>query len=182
MAQCHSSVIVTGAATDTRARDQLSFPITFRPQAMTVYVRFVELGTASMLSSANNRLLQIGAATDPRFAILGISGGAYQAFLDNGPTQSVVTASGSPSYGSRVELCVTISSAGLVTIIQSINGAATTTATAASAAALPSAWSSATIWFNSISTATVGYAAYRNVEIVQGVRTMQQMRVLAGTD
>lgn len=179
MALVQSAVIVTGAAVVTRNRDQLSFPFTARPQAMSIYVRFVETGT--LLKGTNQKLLFLGNATV--FYQVISNGTFYLASYGNGISSSVTSTAGStPSVGQRVELLATLSAAGAVTIHQSINEGAVTTASTSAARTLPVTWGAQTLWVNSLSTSNVGMNAFRNIEIAAGVRTMQQMRVLAGTD
>src|SRR5690606_24562614 len=54
-----TSPIVTMTAPVTRAADVLTFPWSHPPQAMTGYLRFVELGAVAM-TGASRVLLQIG--------------------------------------------------------------------------------------------------------------------------
>lgn len=180
MALFHSSVIVTAAATGTRVRDQLSFTFNARPQPMTIYIRFVELGT--MVAIANLRILQIGASagTDPRLFISGDSSGFYRIVHDNGPTIVTSTLATAPTFGQRVELRATLSATGSVQINQSINEGAETSATASGAATLAAAWSAATLWVNSLSTSVTGFMALRNLRIERGAVSLQRMRELEG--
>lgn len=179
MALVHSAVIVTTTAVVTRNRDQLSFPFTARPQAMSIYIRFVEAGTLN--KGTNQKVLFLGNAS-VFFQVIS-NGSFYLAQYTNGISSSVAsTLAAAPSVGQRVELLATLSATGTVTIHQSLNGGAISTATTSAARTLPVAWGAQTLWINSLSTANVGMGAYTHVEIAQGVRTMQQMRVVAGTD
>lgn len=178
MALFPSSVIVTTAAIASRVRDQLSFPFNARPQAMTVYIRFRELG--NLLNANSGRVLHIGAAagTDPRFLIDGGTGGFYRVVYDNGPTAVSSTLATAPIYGDRVELRATLSATGIVQIHQSINEGAEVSATASGSATMAAAWSAATLWINSVSTSNVGFLALRNLRIERGSISLQQMRAL----
>lgn len=177
MASNPTSYIKTGAAVDSRTRDLLSRSFVARPQAMSIYVRFVEGG--SLVAGAY--VLYIGSATV--FLEISSSGSFYRAQYNNGISSTVAsTLAAAPTHGQRVELLVTLTSAGVVTISQSINEGAVSTATSGAARVLPSAWGAATMWINSFSTTAVGFNAFRNIEIMAGVQTMQAMRVRAGTD
>lgn len=177
MANSASSYIPTGAAVDTRTRDQLSRALLARPQAMTIYVRFVEQGTLA----AGAYVLYIGNSTV--FLEISSSGSFYRTQYNNGITAAASsTLAAAPTHGQRVELLVTLTSGGVVTISQSINEGAVSTATSGAARVLPTVWGAQTIWINSFSTTGVGFNAFRNIEIMAGVQTMQAMRVRAGTD
>lgn len=180
MALFHSSVIVTGAATDSRTRDQLSFAVTFRPQALTAYLRFREQGTINI---ANARLIHLGNNSGTLTRIQIQSTGTFYTFVhanESGSRQ--VTLAAAPVYGDMVEIRAVVNSNGSILLGQSINGAAETVTTTSGTLVFGPVWATAALWVNSISTAGVGFNAFRNIEIVAGVRTMQQMRVVAGTD
>lgn len=177
MALNPTSYIKTVAAVDTRTRDLLSFPFTARPQAMSVYVHFVEQG--SLTSSAY--IMLIGSST--AYIYLASTGTVYAGGYKNTISTEVNSTLGAaPSFGQRVELLLTLTSTGVITISQSIAGAAITSGAASPARVLPTAWGATTLWVNSFSTTGVGFNAFRNIEIMAGVQTMQAMRVRAGTD
>lgn len=177
MAFVNSSYIPTGAAVDTRAREQLSRSFTARPQALSIYVRLTEQG--SLLSGGY--ILYIGNSTT--FLEISSSGTFYRTQYNNGASSTVSsTLAAAPSVGQVVELLVTLSAAGSVTISQSIAGGAVTSGSASGNRVLPVQWGALTLWINSFSTSGVGYNAFRNIEIMAGVQTMQAMRVRAGTD
>lgn len=80
--------------------------------------------------------------------------------------------------GQIVELMATLSAAGLPTIYQSINGAATTSAVT-TVHPLPPAWSGSILYLNSAAGSLSGAAAFLNVLIVRGVQDIITMRRLA---
>lgn len=178
MAFAPSSYIPVGtAAVDTRAREQLSRAFSARPQALSIYMRFVEEG--SLLASAY--VLYIGNSTT--FLEISSNGSFYRTQYNNGISSTVSsTLAAAPSVNQVVELLVTLTAAGVLTISQSIAGGAVTSGSASTARTLPPAWGAATLWINSFSTSGVGFNAFRNIEIQAGVHTMQEMRVRAGTD
>lgn len=186
MALVHSSVIVTGAAVDTRTRDQLSFPFSARPQAMTIYVRFVEMGTVVSSGIGTLRILQIG-ALDGSAPLLGIeaSPSVYRIRYNNGITAAVTSAVGVvPSVGNRIELRGVFQANGSIFLGQSLNEGSEVTSTPTAALAIAPAWSGAFLMVNSVGAVatTTGINAFRNICIVAGVKTLQEMRAWAGTD
>jgi len=163
------------SASVARAADTLYWPFNAKPQAMSVYTKFVERGTVGLASS---RILQVGltgATTDPR-ALISAAGGFYVGEHDNGVTDATATLAAAPTTEQEVELLLTLSAAGLPTIYQSINGAAATTA-AGSAAAFASAWAGARLYLGcDPAGANQGNPAFRNVKVARGVQTMAWMR------
>ncbi len=174
-----SSYIPTSGGTDARTRDQLSFPLLARPQALTVYLRVIELGSA--LTKANTRLFTISnaAASIPSLMVISPSG-TYR--LDHSTASGSVTATAgaTPSIGDIVELACQLNPDGSVVIIQSINGGTATTSATSSALTMGTAWSEATIWLNSTGTSAIGYNAFMNIVIVRGVHSLDRMRRYAG--
>jgi len=175
-----SSYIKTAAAAVQRVRDQLSFPFTARPQAMTVYIRFVELGSVQANLS---RVIHIGnTATTLGRLFISSNGSFYQITHGNDTSSQTATLAAAPSYGSLVELRGVLNANGSVLLGQSVAGAAETTTATSATLSMSSYWGTATIWFNSVGASGVGFVALRDVKIVAGVHTMQEMRVWAGTD
>ena len=178
MATAMTSYIKTGAAVDLRTRDLISFAYLPRPQAQTWYVRFVEQGSVLV---ASTYVLYLGSSTV--FLEISSSGSFYRAQYNNGISATVTsTLAAAPTVGQGVELLVTLTSTGVLQLSQAINGGAVSSATAAAARVLPTAWGASTLWLNSFSTAGVGINAFRHIRNVAGVKTMQEMRVWAGTD
>lgn len=184
MAFAPSSVIVTGATVDTRARDELSFSFIARPQALTIYVRLIML-TTDAGTSGNRVVVQIGSSstTNPRL-LMDFLTSTWRLILLNGINSvSSTVANTGITAGDRIELLGTVQSTGVVQISWTRNGGTITTGTASGALTLPSAWTNNVLMVNSVSGGgSPGFGAYRNIFVVAGVRTMQEMRVLAGTD
>src|SRR5687768_14863756 len=78
MAYVASSYIKTTSAVVARVRDSLSFSYTARPQAATMYVRFVETG--GVMRPASQGLVFIGATGTVQ---------SWWGILNNGPTTAV---------------------------------------------------------------------------------------------
>jgi len=177
-----TSYMPTNGATVTRNVDNLQWAFSARPQAMTVYLRFVEL-TKGPAWSADLVLFQIGATdnSDPKFRIYRVGSAAtYRAQHDNGATavQSSVTLS--QSFGDVVELVAQIAATGIVTLIGTKNGGAATTAAASSAAVLFPAWSGAVMMVGNRAGLATGAAAFTHVAVMRGVQTLAAMRRVAG--
>ena len=160
----------------SQAAESLYWPFNMRRRAMTVYVKFVERGAAA--ASTGLGLLRIGsgtAAADPRLVIREGSG-VYRAEYDDGTTDAGSALAAAPSIGDTVELLVTLTGAGVVQIHQSINGAAKTSATAATGGGLPPAWSGARLYLNSLGTTLQGFNSFLATKVATGVRSMAYMR------
>jgi len=184
MALFHSSVIVTTAAVDTRTRDQVVFSYTPRPQAMSIYLQFVETG--AVLLTSFPRILVIGtlSTTTAYIAMLVHSSGVYYLSYRNGITtteRSSFLGAGAV-VGSSVELMGTLTSGGVIQMYQSINGGTATSGSAGTASILPVAWAAQTGALASGGASNSAFGAYRNVCVEAGGLTREQKRVRAGTD
>ena len=183
MASFASSYHQTSGGSATRARDQGSFSYTPRPQVMSVYVKFIERGTVNGL--INTKVLYIGNAggTGGFFAIQAAGSNNYR--IKHVTSTSLVTstfASGNPSRGDTVEIVGQLNSNGSVKGLMSVNSGAEVTTSTSSALTLEQTWGGQLLWLNSTSTSNVGYNLFLAVALFRGIRTMDQMRRLAGTD
>jgi hypothetical protein len=170
---------VTSDPPGTRGADFYSMPFTTPPGEMTVYVKFVELG--SILSLGNARAWEIcdapGNSPNLRCALPGAN---YAVTHDNATVAVTSTLAVNPVVGDVVELMCRLFGDGSVDITQSINGAASTSGAQSAANTLSTAWSGALFWPNSAGTAAGfnGYGAYQSVKVVAGVRSLAEMRAL----
>lgn len=148
---------------------------------MTVYVKFVERGNATV--GVNQKLVFIGNATT-FLQIIGNASGATVGYIgqwNNGISSSVATAhTAAPNIGDIVEHRATLSAGGILTLEQTIAGVSTNT-TPSAARTLPLAWGATTLWLNSFATANVGYVNLLAVCLVRGVQSLDTMRRYAGT-
>src|SRR5690606_25312507 len=119
-------------------------PWAHAPQAMTIYLRFVELG-ATIPSGAARVLLEIGAAGSPTRIWIGQGSTAsrYSVAIDGATGSANTVLDVGPAIGDRVELLVRLYGNGSVQIEQSINGGTPTVSARSSAVGLTAAWSSA---------------------------------------
>ena len=165
-------------ASETRNDETFYANFLHAPREMTVYVKFIELGTIQLAASTG--VLQIGeaAASDKLLQIRRDATGFYQGLHDNGPTTVTTTLASAPSYLDTVELRLILNADGSVQIGQSVNAATEAVSTASAANALAAAWSDTRLYLNSRGTSGRGVAAYRAVKVCRGSQSMADMRSL----
>lgn len=177
-----SSYIKTEATTVTRNADSLYFPFTVPPQAMTVYLRGVNVGAYQNQTNAG-RVLHIGdsnTATDPRFSLVRNAGASVvQALYDDGVTLTSGNATPSPTPVLRdiVEHRGVLSASWVPSTGISVNGGTEQTGTT-TASGPATAWANPRLYI-------AGHAdhdqfAYTHVAVAPGVQTMAEMRAIAG--
>lgn len=176
-----TSFIPTGNATATRAADQLSFPFPARPQAMTVYVRFIERGTQSLASA---RVWQISNAAGSNPRLLLFTAGLktqYGLIYTNASGTSVQSnVAVAPAIGATVEVRAVLAASGSVQLAVTVNNGTETVGAASAALALPQTWSDTKFWLNSVGTSAVGQADFRALYIGRGAVPLASCRRLAG--
>lgn len=168
-----SSYIKTTSTTVTRAADLLALDWPHPPQAMTVYVRFTETGSAY---SAVARIWEVGDGDNasPNIGVTSVTTGTpgYGVVRDSVAT-SVIAA---PAIGATVEHIVTLSSAGVAMLAQYVNGTLTGTVSTP-AIALPSSWgSNPRLYVGSAGTTRHGLLALRSYGAARGTLTLAQCR------
>ena len=163
------------AAAAVRNADVLSFAFNALPQALTLYIRGINRGSAQLNGGVDNPYyLLIGTA--PNYLILYEGVGVPKVSFVNGTTVTATSAGANPAMGDTVELLATVSAAGVVDIGQSLNGATATGSTGASTGlAFPSAWSGLTI---NLGSGDVGKAffEFQSAKVAAGVQTLATMR------
>src|SRR5690606_20775092 len=117
--------------------DALTFPWTHAPQAMTIYLRFIEVGT-TIPSGASRVLLEIGAGGSPTRIWIGQHSTAsrYSVSIDGTTGSASTVLSAGPAIGDRVELLGRLYGDGSVQIEQAINGGTPTVAARSAAVGL----------------------------------------------
>jgi hypothetical protein len=155
------------------AESELAYWTAPSVQALTFYVKFVEVSTLS----GSGTVFHIGsatAATDPRL-IVDSTGTYYRVTHDNGSATSTATLAVAPSATDVVEIRVVLNADGSVTIGQSIDGAAETTASDATTAS-HSTWADTRFYLNSAGSTGAGTADFLALKWAAGSQTMDHMR------
>lgn len=173
-----TSYIPTTSAAVTRDEELPYLPFSAKPQPLTAYVRFIELGTG--LDGATRGIFSLGEPNTQSLFVLNDSANFYRVYHRN-----VTDVIGGPpatqtAYGDLVELRVTLSAAGVAQLHQSINGAAEQSGTASSALALAAAWDSQRFYLGSRGTNSAGVAGFTHAAIAKGSQDRDTMRRLAG--
>jgi hypothetical protein len=171
-------------ASEFRRADSFYADFPYPPQAMTLYVKFVERGTLAGAIPSSERVVHIGSTSSvgyPRFLLYAHPDGVYKCAHDNGTTTVVAGTTSTlsaTSYGDVVELRGVLNADGSVTIGQSINSGTEETSTDSTAVTLGTAWADTRIWINSVGSAFYGVSQYRSVKVARGAKTMAEMRAL----
>jgi hypothetical protein len=142
------------------------------PQALSGLLEFIETGARTTAGATLFALRDDAAAGAGLW--LDTSGSYYQLNYSDGTTTRTATlTTGQPAVDEQVRLRWTLSSTGVITLWQSINGAAETTATA-TALTLPSAWATgAKVRLNSRgATDNPAQGWYRRLKLVAGIVTV----------
>ena len=176
MAKAPTSYIATVGTARTRTIDTLSFPYSARPQAMTMYVRFMDFMGAPTRATY---IAFIGAGSGGTLTLYVASGGAtYGCTLASATNNKSGTVTRSVSVGDSVELCVTVTAAGVVQVSVAVNGGTVTTGTASSGMTPPQTWAANALYL--YETNAYGPLGMRNIQIVRGVHSLAAMRVRMG--
>lgn len=165
-------------ASEAQAVETLYAPYTAAPQAMSVYVKFIEAGTIGL---SNGTILYVGdsASSDARLMIQRGGSAVYAGTHDPG-TASTSTLAAGPSWGDTVELLLTLASDGTPILSQSLNGATATTGTGQTAQALAYSWSGQRIYVGSEGgTGNNGVNPILSVKVARGVQSLAYMRDVA---
>jgi hypothetical protein len=180
-----SSYMPTDGASVTRTADALSWTFTARPQATTLYVKFVERGNiANAVTGSNRNLLSIGGGSNARIELLQEAATAFYKLYFFRATGAAVasTLAVAPTIGQIVELRGTISVTGSVQLHQSLDGGAEVSATASTTKPLPTAWNTAVLWLGGHGPTVQGQQELLATAIVRGIQTRATMRRLAGAE
>ena len=143
---------------------------------MWIYTKHVERGSVNV---ANAMLWNVG-RSNPQLRMLAPSG-LYQISHSQDAASVTATLAVAPTFGQTVELLAGLSSTGAVTIRQSLDGAADTSAGPSGALALVAAWAEQTIGINGDPGNFVGFNAFTRVLVGAGtaVTTIAQARLYA---
>jgi hypothetical protein len=154
--------------------DKIWWPFDLLPQALTVYLEFIEKGAATNLDDS---VCYIGNAGNTGARLwVDSTGSFYRARHDNGTSDVTSTLAAAPSTGQRVALRVTLDSSGRVQIHQSINGAAETSASQSGTNALAAAWGASRLYANSTGDTNAGAVCHVRIRVETGNKTATQMQ------
>lgn len=171
------SYIPTAGGTAARNRDQLNFPFDARPQAATMYLRFLEQGTIHLTATTFVAIVANSGGTATAFGVSRVSGANYRVTHQNDTDINVVSTLGSaPVMGDLVELIAQLYADGAVQIHQTLNGGSETSATKSAALLLNQTWGGNLLWFNGLGSANYGFIGLRNAVLCRGVKDLAQMR------
>lgn len=150
--------------------ERVIFPWKASPQALTLYVRFVE---RTAFATANG-LLQVGlAGSGARLALSRAASGRYTVLHHNGSTSTTATVPTNPTLAAIHELRAVLRSTGQVQLYQSISGGAEGTSGASGASpALAAAWGALTLTLNIADAGTSGGADLLTLAILPGEPTL----------
>lgn len=162
----------TTTVTVTRGDDVLRFPHAFIPQTMTVYLKFIELGTISVGGCLFELADTLGQS--PLFRVHA-SSSVYRAHFTTLTDSSLSTMGAAPSYGQTVELRATFSATGQAQIAQTINGGSETVAAAGGNGLLPAAWSAALLHLAAAGEVKP-LTGLLVAKVAAGVKTLAEMR------
>lgn len=160
-----SAPIFTTTAAATRATDSCYWNFPPVPQAMMVYVRFVERGS---ILTGGVRVFQISSAADATPQAIIYNSGTYYTIYHHSGAGSVTQALAvAPAIGNTVELVGMFFADGSVELIQSVDGAAVTYTAQSGALAYAAAWSDKRLYVNSVGAASVGSNQFAEVKFVK---------------
>lgn len=148
------------------------------PQAMTVYVKFIEGQTQNWpdqgyvfdITSAGN-----GA---PRLEVYRETGAGYAVQHYDGVTSRQSFVSASAVFGQTIELRVELRADGSVLLGRSTNGGAEVLGSASGTLAFQPAWAAPRLYLGSAGAVSPGHQAFLSCKVVAGVKTLAEMRAL----
>lgn len=163
-------------ASEVRNADLWVSPWLRKPQAMTVYVKMIESGTAR----SAGYVMHIGAnsGADPYFSIYGDAATGYYSAVHSPAAASTSTVSTAPAFGDVVELLVQIDADGAVLMTQVLDSGAEVAGSQGTDQAFAATWSDDILNIGGTGLTTQGMNPIIVVKIARDVRTMADMRDL----
>lgn len=168
-----SSHIPTVTTAITRAAETLSWPYLSTPKELTVYVKFIESGTAQV---SDAKLLEIGKADGSAPHLRIADGGSAKYFVrhNNGISNVDAFTATTPSAGDVVEIRVNLFSNGSVQIHQTINGGADISSAITASLAFAADWADTKLFVNG--PVVIGFNKFREIKVSSDTKTLQEMR------
>ncbi len=166
----------------TRVAENINWPFITAPQAITAYIRFVELGTVK--GAASGILFSIGGSTGARFFIeRGATTDSYRVKHNNGSSEVNVNLATTHSIGDNLEIRVTLKQDGKINIHFSVAGAAEVSGTESAALSLATGgWNENKLYLNWDGSSNYGFNAFQSIKISRGAQTMAFMRTFGVTE
>jgi len=180
------SRMMTSFHIGARAGDRLTWPITFRPQALSLYIQFFERCDTNV-AAANVTVCNLGGETGDTFGGISVrlwrpGSSDYRVSLlhSGGGTTSSVDVVGGTTYNDLIELIAQLNADGSVRIHASKNKAAVVSGNAAAAKDLPNLWHNDNLYIGHDAVGTnFGSQAIEHIAIWRGVLSLEKMRVKA---
>lgn len=173
-----SSEIPTTSSTVTRNEDVAYLPLTEPPQPLTVYVRFIELGTG--LDGLTRGVFSLGESNTNSLFVLNDTANFYRVYHRNGTDVIGGPPATQTAYGDLVELRVTLSAAGVVQLHQTINGGTEESGSASNTIAMNPGWDVPRVYLGARGANSAGLAGLTHVAIAKDAQSRETMRQLAG--
>ena len=161
----------------TRIAEDIRWPFITPPQAMTAYVRFIELGTVKGGVSAI--LFSVGGSTGARFYVeRGATVDAYRVKFHNGTSEINVNLATTHGIADKMEIRATIKADGKINIHFSVDGAAEVSGSESAALTLPASWNTNNMYLNWDGSGNYGFNGFQAIKVSRGIQTMATMRTI----
>jgi hypothetical protein len=171
-----SSDIPTDTVAVTRSADnaQIALPASLTtPQAMTLYAKFIEQGSALITGTG---VLAVGGSADASVFVL-VTTGRYGIIHRRVADVSGLAGAAPGNIGQLTELCANVFGDGAVQISQALDGGAEAIGVKSAANALAGAWAANTLFIGQRGAGlSPGFNAFLSVKLARGVKSMAQMR------
>lgn len=169
-----TSPLATTVAAVSRQADLVTLPLSFGPQPLTIYTKFVETGN-QVIGIGQPRIYRLGQDNNNAPELYLTNNGGYSARWDNGVSglQASLVAL-APALGDVVETSHTLDATGLIQLTESVNGGAPVVGAASGAAPLTPAFIAGALVY-------VGRAsqiALHDLIIKRGVHTLAEMQAI----
>lgn len=151
------------------------------PQAMTVYMEWLDRGNGVMAGAAVNPttpgIFRIGGVTNVSANSINVTQTAtgFSGTFNNGGSTSVSAVALVADVGDLIALRAVLSATGALTLYAGLNGAAETAGTTGTAQGLPGAWDAAEITPNSLGGTNAGDMELRRLHVVAGDVSAEKM-------
>lgn len=168
-----SSPIITTTVAVTRGADIYTLPFNYPPQEMSVYAKFVELGTG-LLTLARLFGIEGGSGF---YLVYGTASGYVVSHFNGVTSAGDRNGSLAAVLGNLTEFDAHLFSDGSTDITEAVNSVAGATSAQSSPIGLATSWGGGTLGLGSSPGGTNhGFAAIQSFKIVSGARTLAELR------